>query len=136
MIPSARSLSAWFLAGLWINGSEFLRNEVILKTRWVAHFHSLGLTFPSAPRNGLVWVLWGFLFAAAVLVISRRFNGWETTLLAWLVGFVLMWVVTWNLSVLPPGLLLVAIPLSLIETGGAAFICRRLGSGLAPGSRP
>jgi len=41
-------------------------------------------------------------------------------------GYVMMWVVIWNLSVLPFGILPVAVPWSFVEALGAAFICRRL----------
>ena len=45
-----------------------------------------------------------------------------TALISWFVGFVLMWVVLWNLDVLPPGLLFFAVPLSLLESFVASFI--------------
>jgi hypothetical protein len=37
-----------------------------------------------------------------------------------------MWLVTWNLGVLPLSILPIAVPLSLLETFVAALICRRL----------
>jgi hypothetical protein len=36
-----------------------------------------------------------------------------------------MWLAMWNLTVLPWGILPYAVPLSLLETAGAVFICRR-----------
>ncbi|MBN1247713.1 MAG: hypothetical protein JXC32_08650 [Anaerolineae bacterium] len=68
---------------------------------WTSHYESLGLLFPSAPVNGAIWGLWSLLFAIAIYVISRRSSLLETALLSWFVGFVLMWVVIWNLNVLP-----------------------------------
>jgi hypothetical protein len=115
-----------FLAGGWISLSEFLRNELIAKTYWVEHYQSLGLTFPSEPINGAFWILWSLLFAAAVFMLSQRFSLLETTLLAWYVGFILMWVVVWNLNVLPLDLLLIAVPLSLLESFLAAWIIHKL----------
>ena len=112
-------------ATIWISISEFVRNEVLLKSYWVAHYQELGLVFPSDPVNGAVWGLWSLLFAIAVFIISRRFSLWETTMLAWFVGFVLMWVVLWNLDVLPVGILLFAIPLSLLEAFLAALIIEK-----------
>ncbi len=56
----SRSIIAVVLTGIWVNASEFLRNEVLLKTYWVNHYQSLGMTFPSEPRNGMIWVAWGF----------------------------------------------------------------------------
>jgi hypothetical protein len=122
MHPTFRPAIAVIVTGLWINVSEFFRNEVLLKDYWLNHYQSLGLTFPSTPQNGLLWVAWGFLFALAVYLLSRKFTLLQTALLSWLMGFVLMWVVAWNLSVLPAAILVYAIPLSLLEAFVAAFI--------------
>lgn len=111
------------LAGIWVNASEFLRNQILFNGYWVGHYKSLGMTFPSEPVNGMLWGVWGFLFALAVFLLSRRFDLVQTTLLSWLMGFVLMWLVIYNLSVLPVALLLYAVPLSMLEAFVAAFIC-------------
>ena len=116
------------LSTIWISVSEFARNELLVKSYWIRHYESLGLTFPSELINGAIWGLWSLLFAIAIYIISRRFSLLETTLLAWFVGFVLMWVVIWNLNVLPPGLLLIAVPLSLLEAFVATWIIERLGA--------
>ena len=88
------------LATVWISLSEFVRNEVLLKSYWTGHYENLGIIFPSAPVNGAVWGLWSFLCAVAVFIISRKFNLIQTTLLSWFVAFVLMWVVIGNLGIL------------------------------------
>jgi len=119
------------LSTIWISVSEFVRNELLFKSYWTDHYASLGLVFPSELKNGLIWGLWSLLFAIAIFIISRRFSLWQTTFLSWLVGFVLMWVVIWNLNVLPPGLLYVALPLSLIEAFVAAWIIERLSQRVA-----
>lgn len=103
------------LATIVISLSEFVRNELLLKSTWTSHYRSLGLEFPSQPINNAVWGAWSLLFAIVVFVISRRFPLVQTTLLSWFVAFVLMWVVIGNLGVLPPGLLWFAVPLSLLE---------------------
>jgi hypothetical protein len=84
------------------------------------------MIFPSEPINGAVWGVWSLLFAIAIFIISRKFNLNETALLSWLVGFVLMWVVIGNMDVLPEGLLLYAVPLSLIEAYLASLIMHKL----------
>lgn len=132
MNPALRPVLAVLLTGLWVNASEFLRNEIFLKHYWVGHYQSLGLVFPSEPVNGAVWVSWGFLFALVIHLLARRFSLVQTALVAWLAGFVLMWVVLWNLKVLPEGLLLFALPLSLLECFVGAWIAHRL----APAQRP
>jgi hypothetical protein len=115
-----------FAATLWISLSEFVRNEFLVKTFWTDHYNRLGLIFPSEPINGAVWGLWSLLFAIAIFIISRKFSLLYTTLLSWLVGFVLMWFVIGNLGVLPYGLLLYAVPLSLLESFVATWIIKRL----------
>jgi hypothetical protein len=121
-----KNMLAIVVSGLWVNASEFFRNEIMLKSLWVSHYQAMGKTFPSAPINGALWGLWGFCFAVIIFVLSRRFSLTHTGLLAWVFGFVLMWIVLWNLSVLPNGLLLYAVPLSLLEVFVAAFLCKRL----------
>jgi multisubunit Na+/H+ antiporter MnhB subunit len=126
MPVTSRSLLAILATGLWVNASEFFRNEVLLKPLWIAHYESLGQRFPSEPVNGAMWVAWGFLFAVLVFALSRRFALVPTAALAWLAGFVLMWIVMGNLNVLPSGLLPWAVPLSLLEAFVAAWVSRRV----------
>jgi hypothetical protein len=121
-----RSILVIFIAGLWINASEFFRNQVLLIRYWVEHFESLGMTFPSAPVNAVVWVIWGFVFAAMIYISSRKFSLLGTTFIGWVIGFLMMWLVTWNLNVLPLTILVFAIPLSLLESFVAAYICVRM----------
>lgn len=115
------------LATIWISVSEFVRNEFFVKSYWTAHYEKLGLVFPAEPVNGAVWGLWSLLFAVAIYIFSKKFSLFQTTLLSWYVGFVFMWVVIGNLGVLPKGILLIAIPLSLLEAFLAAFIMKKLG---------
>lgn len=115
-----------FLATVWISLSEFVRNELLVKPQWVSHYESLGLVFPSELVNGAIWGIWSLLFAILIYILSRRFSVLETTLLAWFAGFVLMWVVIWNLDVLPQRLLFAAVPLSLLESFVAAWIINKL----------
>jgi hypothetical protein len=73
-----------------------------------------------------VWVAWGFLFAIAIFLISRKFSLVQTTLISWLTAFVLMWIVVWNLNVLPGAILIYAVPLSLLEAFIGSYICRKI----------
>jgi hypothetical protein len=126
MKPATKAVVAVLAATLWISVNEFVRNEFLVKDHWTAHYRSLGMTFPSAPVNGAIWGLWSLLFALSILIISRPFDLLRTTALAWLVGFGLMWVVLGNLGVLPFGILPYAVPLSLLEAFGAAWIVKRI----------
>jgi hypothetical protein len=114
------------LAAIWISISEFVRNEFLVKSYWTSHYEKLGLVFPSQPVNGAVWGLWSLCFAVAIFIIAKKFSLLQTTLLSWFAGFVLMWIVLWNMSVLPAGLLLIAVPLSLLEAFLASFIIKKL----------
>jgi hypothetical protein len=114
------------LAAIWISISEFVRNEFIVKSYWTSHYRELGLLFPSEPINGAVWGIWSLAFAIVIFVIAKKFSLLQTTFLAWFIGFILMWIVLWNLNVLPTGLLLYAIPLSLLESFIAGLIIKNL----------
>lgn len=119
------------LATVWISLSEFVRNTFLLHSNWVEHYQNLGMIFPEQPLNGAVWGLWSLCFAIAIFIIARKFSLLQTTLLAWLVGFVFMWLVIGNLGMLPFSILPIAIPLSLLEAFLASFIVKKLGNSAA-----
>jgi hypothetical protein len=133
MTWSPSALRAIAVAGVWIGLVEFVRNELLLAGTWDAHDASLGLAFPRDPVNVAVWVAWSFVFAGALFALSRRFSPLETLALGWTVGFAMMWLVAWNLAVLPVAILPVAVPASLVETGVAAWLCVRLAPRAARG---
>jgi hypothetical protein len=114
------------LAAIWISISEFVRNEFLFKSYWTDHYQSLGLVFPSEPINGAVWGIWSLCFAIAVFIIAKKFSLLQTTLLSWFVGFVLMWISSGNMGVLPFGLLVYAVPLSVLESFITAYIIFKL----------
>ncbi len=116
------------VATVWISISEFVRNEILVKSDWVEHYKKLGLVFPSEPVNGAMWGVWSLCLAIAIFVIAKKFSLMQTTLLAWFVGFVLMWLVIWNLNVLPVTILVFALPLSLLEVFLASFIIKKMTS--------
>ena len=123
---SVRGIGAIALAGTWVGVSEFVRNQLLIDSLWQSHYESLGIAFPTAPANAAVWMVWSFVFAATLFWISRRFPLLQTTLIGWIVGFVMMWLVIWNLSVLPLSTLPVAVPLSLLESFVASYICLKV----------
>jgi hypothetical protein len=113
------------LATIWISISEFVRNQILLKSLWINHYRELGLTFPTDPVTGIGWGIWSLMFAVAVFIIARKFTLWETTFLSWFVAFVMMWLVLGNLVVLPHMLVMYAIPLSILESFIAALIVKK-----------
>lgn len=126
MKKNYKSISAILLASCWISFSEFVRNEFLLKSYWIDHYQTLGLVFPSSPANGAVWGIWALVFAISIYIISRKFTLIKTTLLAWIVGFVMMWLVIGNMGVLPLRILIFAVPSSLLETFIACFIIAKI----------
>lgn len=114
-------------ATVWISVSEFVRNEFLLKTNWTEHYEGMGLVFPAEPVNGAVWGVWSLCFAITIYMMAQKFSLVQTTFLAWFVGFVLMWLVTGNMNVLPYGILPIAVPLSILESFLAALIIKKLG---------
>ena len=123
---AGKTVLAVVVAGFWVGLCEFARNQFVLVVQWQNHYRGMGLEFPSRPVNGMMWMVWSFLMAGTAFAISRRFSLWQTTFIAWVMGYVMMWVVIWNLSVLPVGTLPIAVPFSFVEALGAAFICRKL----------
>lgn len=121
-----------FLATVWISISEFARNEYLVKSFWTKHYQDLGLIFPSEPVNGALWGVWSLMFAIAIYIFSKKFTLLQTTFLSWFVAFVLMWLVIGNLGVLPFGLLLYAIPLSILESFVATLIIIKFSYKLSP----
>lgn len=113
-------------ATVWISLNEFVRNQLVLIDHWTEHYASMGLVFPGEPINGAVWGLWSLCFATAIFFLARRSGLLETSALAWGVGFVLMWLVVGNMAVLPFSILPYAIPWSLAEAFGAAWIVKKL----------
>jgi len=128
MITMKKAVLPILLSTIWISISEFARNEFIVKSYWTSHYEKLGLVFPSEPINGAVWGIWSLCFAISIFIIAKKFSLIQTTFLSWFVGFVLMWVVTWNMGVLPTGLLLFAVPLSILESFVASLIIKKISS--------
>ncbi len=124
-----RPLLAILATTVWISLNEFLRNQLVLIDHWTAHYTSMGLTFPGEPINGAVWGIWSLCFAVAIFFMARRSSLLETGALAWGAGFVLMWLVVGNLGMLPMSILPYAIPWSMVEAFGAAWIMKRLAQG-------
>lgn len=121
-----RYLLAVFAAGTWMILSEAVRNELVIKQVWVEGFEGVGLTYPSEPLNVMVWGVWILIFVSLLPLIVTKFNTLTGTVIAWSLGFVLLWSAMWNLGVLPPGLLYWAVPWSFAEVYVAAWICRRI----------
>jgi len=121
-----KNIAAFLASGAWIGISEFARNEILFKSYWIDKYAGLGLVFPSDNVNNAMWGAWSFMLAGLVVFLVRRLGLLEAVAAAWLAAFVMMWIVIWNLNVLPTGLLLFAVPLSVLEVALAALISRKI----------
>jgi len=90
------------------------------------YYTKMGLVFPSRPINAVVWMAWGFSFAVLIFILSKRYSLLHTTLFSWFASFFMMWLVAWNLAVLPPGILWIACPLSLLEAFIGTLIIKKM----------
>lgn len=121
-----KAFLAIFSATVWISVSEFVRNEFFLKSYWIDHYNTLGVAFPDAAINGIVWGVWSLGLAILCFVLLSRFSLLQSVFISWFAAFVLMWLVVGNLHVLPFGLLIYAIPLSILECYLACLIIKTL----------
>lgn len=125
MLQFKKTILSILLSGIWINISETLRWEFIVKNYWIEHYENLNLLFPVELINNLTWMTWGFSFAIVLFILSRKFNTIQTTFLSWFAVFIMLWIVLWNVDVLPIRMLWIVAPLSLLETYVGALICRK-----------
>ena len=112
------------VSGIWITVSEFFRNELMFKGYWLNKYAALGHPFPSSFINNLLWVAWSFMIAGCIAYLVRKLSIVGTIVITWIFAFVMMWVVMWNLNVLPQGLLSIAAPWSFGEVAVAVLITR------------
>ena len=117
---------AFLAAGVWISISEFVRNELLFKSYWLEKYSSIGMVFPAEPINNGLWGVWSFMLAGVIVYLLHRLRFVETIAVVWFSVFVLMWVVIGNLNVLPMGLLVFAVPLSMVEVAVAAWLGRTI----------
>jgi len=114
------------IIGLWINISITIGWFLILKSYWVEKFNSLNIIFPLEMINNLVWMIWGFMLAIVIFILSKKFTILHTTILSWFAAFAMMWVIVWNIGVLPTRMLLFNIPNTLFVTFIASVISKKL----------
>lgn len=114
------------ITGIWINISETVRWILIIESFWIEKYKELNLTFPNETINMLVWMIWGFFFASTIYILSKKYSLFHTTLFSWFVAFAMMWIVVWNVGVLPTGMLWINIPFSLLEAFIGSLICIKL----------
>lgn len=120
-----RTILPILLSTIWISISEFVRNEFLFKDKWIIHYRNMDLEFPSEPVNGAVWGIWALVFSILIFLIAKKYSFWNTVLIMWIAGFILMWLVICNLGVLPFDLLYYAVPLSILEVIVSVVIIKK-----------
>ncbi|MFN8154846.1 MAG: hypothetical protein U0Y08_11190 [Bacteroidia bacterium] len=113
-------------AAAWISISEFARNQFWLHTYWTEHYSKMGLQFPAEPTNGAIWGIWSLCMAVFIFILAKKYSLFQTTILGWYAGFILMWLVIGNLGVLPIQILMYAAPISFLEVLIATWIIKEL----------
>ena len=97
-------------AGVLVNLSEYLMNEVVLKKANDEAMKALGKTMPEAGGTILVWIVWGFLFGIAAVwlyaAIRPRYGAGAGTAVkagvaAWFFSQLFSAIVFWNLGLFP-----------------------------------
>jgi hypothetical protein len=122
----AKAIMTILLATIWISICEFSRNQLWLKSYWTEHYQNMGLIFPAEPVNGMIWGIWALVFSVFIFVLAKKHTLLQTAVLAWVAGFVFMWLVIGNLGVLPFRILYYAVPLSIVEVLVAVWIIVKL----------
>lgn len=123
------------LVSIWVNASEVFRYLIIVmpETR-----QFLSMVPDVAPMDWgvfMIWGVWDTLLTASIVfmfwLVAQTFgNNNRSVLIAgfasWVFFFVLFWGGMYNMSLTPPSLALIALPLALLETVVASFIASRL----------
>ena len=114
------------LTGIWINVSITIGWMLILESYWVEKYQSLNLVFPTGLSNNIIWMIWGFMLAIIIYILSKKFTLVQTTFISWFVAFIMLWVIIWNIGVLPTKMLYFNILNTLFITYIGAVICNKL----------
>ena len=114
------------LTGIWVNVSITIGWMLILESYWIEKYQSMNLVFPTELTNNIVWMIWGFMLATIIFILSKKFSPLQTTLISWFMAFAMMWVIVWNVGVLPTGMLLFNVPFTLIVTYIGALISKKI----------
>ena len=114
------------LTGIWINISITIGWMLILKSYWVEKYQSLNIVYPLGLMNNIVWMIWGFMLATVIFILSKKFTLVQTTFISWFVAFIMLWVIIWNIGVLPTKMLYFNILNTLFITYIGAVICNKL----------
>jgi len=134
-----RVILGGILAGVVMNVSEFILNEIVLKKANEDAMKALGRTMPAGGGAMTVWIVLGFLigFAAVWLyaAIRTRYGPGPATaakagIAVWVLGSLYTAVVFWNLGLYPMNYLLLVWTLleAIVATIAGAWLYREEGA--------
>ena len=97
-------------AGVVVNLSEYILNEIVLKKENEEAMKALGKSMPAGGSTMTVWIVWGFVLGIAAVwlyaAIRPRFGAGPATamkagLAVWILAYLLSSVAFWNLGLFP-----------------------------------
>jgi len=118
-------------AGVVINLSEWVLNDMVLKEQWAEAMKALGKTGEMTAKNIVVWNIWGFLAGIGAVwlyaAIRPRFGPGAGTavkagLAVWFFAHFLWTLGMWNMGLFPQNALMIGTAWALVETIVAAVV--------------
>ena len=106
-INHSRVILGGVLAGVIVNLSEYLLNEVVMRAQFEEAMKALGKAMPQGGRVMTVWILWGFALGIASVwlyaAMRPRFGAGAGTaakagVAVWFFSSFLAWVAMWNMD--------------------------------------
>jgi hypothetical protein len=130
-----RVILGGILAGVVMNVSEFVLNEVVLKKANEDAMKALGKTMPESGGTIGVWIVLGFVIGIAAVwlyaAIRPRYGAGPGTavkagIAVWVLGSLYQTVVFWNLGLYPKNALLLVWTLveAIVSTVAGAWLYR------------
>ena len=120
-----RVILGGIVAGIVINLSEWVLNELVMKEKWQAAMTALGKTQAMTTNNIIVWNLWGFLAGIGAVwlyaAIRPRYGPGAGTagkagVAVWFFAHLLATIVMLNLGLFPRDLVMIPLVWTLVET--------------------
>ncbi len=134
-----RVILGGIVAGVVINLSEFVLNEIVLKSGNEEAMKALGKTMPTGGGTMAVWIVLGFVIGIASVWlyagIRPRYGPGAATavkagILVWILGSLYSTIVFWNLGLYPLNMLLIVWTLveAIVATVVGAWLYREEGA--------
>lgn len=105
-----RVILGGIVAGIVVNVSEFVLNEIVLKAQNEEAMKALGKTMPTGASTMAVWVLWSFALGIVAVwlyaAIRPRYGSGPGTavkagLAVWILAYLFTTVITVNMGLFP-----------------------------------